>query len=246
MNVFIISGSHMPEIAVFLRTLSRLADENHPAYCLLPTDVSSFFPDLAHQTYDPERCLPVSAFLDDATLFLLLSPYTALLDQFNRIASVLREARLEPVKCITCADVQAAETSQAYCQWLEASIYHSDLVLLGNRQGAGKAFIRNFRKGYEKACYPCRFLHLKGTGEPENPEEILFPDTRRLTRLFDLPEPEAEETREWIIESSFDLTEDPEEAAVPDVSELALSEEAPVPDISNWVVPRERDPFRDS
>lgn len=242
MKVYLFSGSHLPEMATCLQCLAGACEDDVKVRSFLPRDFSCSTDMLPHELYDPLAPFPEIGLTSEATGFLVLDPRSPLPEQFEKLATVLAHAGMEPAKVITCIDMQAAEASEAYRQWSEASIYHSDLVLLGNRRDAGKAFTRKFQTGYEKACYPCRFLLLKGDGKPDKPLEVLAPDTRRLTQIFDLAEPE--DLGGMVIEASFDLEADnlEDEAADTASSEMVLSFDSPVPDISDWVVLPESPP----
>jgi hypothetical protein len=220
MKVYLLIGTHLPELRTCLDTLAGLASETGPVQVSWPG----------------EDAPPLDG--DPATsLFLVLDPRAALIDQLERLAERMGDAGIEPVKVVACVDCAAAETSPQLRAWLDAAIYYADVVLLGNRAGASKRFIREFETGYGRRCYPCLFLLLKGAGVPDHPLEILAPDTRRLSQLFDLEAPDATAPEGLIIEASCDLDlDEPETDPFRHREEESSPGQQPVPDVGQWVV----------
>lgn len=240
MKVYLFMGTHLPELSQCLEELARTAaspvpiQEFVPANLPWPTRPEGL---VERQSYDPETVEWTIGSSSDSLVFIVLDPRLPQVPQLELLAEAFKEAGMEPVKVVTCVDTGIAESSPQYRTWLEACIYYSDIVLLGNRSGTAKSFVREFQKGYEKQCYPCRFLFLKGPGTPDRPLEILAPHTRRLAQLFDLPEKEAEPLPGVILEASCDLDLEEPEVDPFRISEEAESETPPVlPDASKWVV----------
>lgn len=214
MNIYLFMGTHLPEIRTCLETLAANCPDRATLQVHVPTGLGRtetgekgatihfYDTEAAHWVFDPDA---------EGNAFILLDPRIPQIPQLEKIAGDLRKCLIEPVKVVTCVDCEAAESSPQLRAWLEADIYYSDIVLLGNRLNASKSFVRDFQKTYEKNCYPCLFLFLKGKGVPSQPLEILTPDTRRLSQLFDLPENTPDEIPGLVIESSCDLdVDDPE------------------------------------
>jgi len=237
MNVYLLTGSHLREVSHCLRALMEGFENLQDVAIYVPEDTVLEPVNDHNRHYNPacpEAAIQIGA---HTSCFIILSPFLPLPDQFETLAGFLKANGIEPLKIITCVDMEAAESHPAYLQWTDTSIYHSDLVLLGNRMNASKAFIRKFQNRYEKACYPCRFLLLKGPGRPEKIPAILAPDTRRLSQIFDIDEPEPPDLQGLIIESSFDLDADdsPEDSLSGHDTEQPASPPH-LPDISAWVV----------
>lgn len=256
MNAYLFMATHLPELAHCLARLAECADDPEPVQVWLPANLwgppaspESPFAEAAPsplrecqrlqlRLYDP---LADQWRLDPATgltHFIVLSPRSPLIPQLEALASAFQEARIEPVKVVTCVDTEAAQAHAPLRTWLEACIYYSDIVLLGNRTDQTKAFLRQFQKSFERQCYPCRFLLLKGPGHPDRPMEILAPFTQRLSQLFDLPEPEAPPLPGLILEAScdLDLEEPVRDPYRPSPEDAEAESPPPLPDISPWIV----------
>lgn len=181
---------------------------------------------------------------NEKAFFVVLDPLLPPEEQLGPWAERLKAAGTEPAKILTLVDCAAAEEGADLRSFLEQALVHTDLVLLGNRANASKAFVRDFQRRYEKACYPCRFALLKGPGLPQNPSEILTPETRRLSTLFDPPEASESELAAagFPLETSWDLEDEDlaeeEEARwlTDEADEHASESEAPFPDVSRWLV----------
>lgn len=238
MKVYLFMGSNLPEIQACMDHLSALEEAN-PLQILTPPGLN--WPETAREAvvrvdYDPEVNLLVLDPDRNETAFILLDPGKAPVQQLELIAEQLGNCLLEPVKVITCVDCIAAEKSPQLRTWLEACIYYSDVVLLGNRSDTTKRFVRDYQKGFERICYPCLFGYLKGKGIPDIALEILAPDTRRISQLFDLGEDIPEVAPGTVIEASCDL--DLEEVEKDPYRNPADEENQPptIPDISKWIV----------
>jgi hypothetical protein len=239
MNIYLLMGTHLPELRTCFDTLARHCPEGSPVQWHIPEGISwPPFPEGAETTlYSPETVQWVFDPDGDASVFILLDPFQPQIPQLEQLAEELQKCLIEPVKVITCVDCEAAESSPQLRAWLEANIYYSDIVLLGNRAKASKPFVRDFQKTYEKNCYPSLFLFQKGAGVPDQPLEILTPDARRLSLLFDLPESTGETLPGLIIEASCDLDMDePERDPYRSVDEEAGQAKATIPDVAKYIV----------
>jgi hypothetical protein len=239
MKVYLFMGSHLGEVLICMQHLATAADTN-PVQIHVPRgfewperEVDS----CKVSTYDPESVIWVMDPDSDDTVFILLDPRIPQTIQLENIADDLGKCLIEPVKIITCVDCAAAETSPQLRTWLEACIYYSDVVILGNRGEASKPFVRDYQKEYERKCYPCLFAFLKAGGRLDQPLEVLSPNTRRLTQLFDLEEAPPEIAPGMVIEASCDLEleemeNDPYRTPTEDESTPPT-----IPDISKWIMP---------
>ncbi|MEX0324178.1 MAG: hypothetical protein AB3N63_18615 [Puniceicoccaceae bacterium] len=238
MKVYLFMGSHLREIRACMDHLAAF-EEASPLQIRVPEGLD--WPARGSESieqieYNPENSLMVLDPDGDQTVFILLDPGKSPIDQLEHLAEQLGNCLIEPVKIITCVDCSAAEKSPQLRTWLEACIYYSDIVLLGNRSDASKPFVRDYQKGFERLCYPCLFGFLKGEGRPDIGLEILAPDTRRISQLFDIGEELPEVAPGTIIESSCDLDLEEQEK---DPYRSPADEETPpptIPNISKWIV----------
>ena len=241
MNVYIVMGTHLPEMRQCLRFLARADEDVQPAGLLLPQDIpwpEESEPWSLQQRYDACKGAPAIPAADLSTLWIVVDPRHSPVPQLEALAAVLRQRDLPPARIITCVDCSGVEQHTALRGWFDASIYYSDIVLLGNRRDATNAFLRDYQRHYERLCYPCLFLLLKGPGNPEQPLEILVPDARRLSQLFDFgADATIPEVPGVTIEASCDL--DLEEAEDDPFRPAEEIDRAPVhvPDATPWIVP---------
>lgn len=240
MKVYLFMGTHLPELSHCLAELARIADQSDPIQELVPAGLPWPAREEALITtsrYEPETVEWTIGTPSGTTAFIVLDPRLQQVPQLEALAEALLEAGMEPLKVVTAVDTKVSQSSPQYRTWLDACIYYSDIVLLGNRSETAKSFLRDFQKGYEKRCYPCQFLLLKGPGRPDRPLEILAPFTRRLAQLFDLPEQESDPLPGVVIEASCDLDLDEPEAdpyRFPEEEDAATP--PALPDASQWIV----------
>ena len=244
--VYFFIATHFPELATALLFLEGGPEAPARSTVLFPERHS--WP--LHKAPRDLRKLPPGTVPEDLldenekAFFVVLDPLLPPEEQLAPWAEQLRAAGAEPAKILTLVDCAAAEQGADLRSFLEQALFHTDLVLLGNRATASKAFVRDFQRRYEKACYPCRFALLKGPGLPQNPSEILTPETRRISTLFDPPEASESELAaagfpletSWDIEDE-DLAEEEEARWLTDEGEDHASEtDLPFPDVSRWLV----------
>lgn len=217
MNLFLLIGTHFPKMVAAVQHLPGLYPDHNvvlhlpniqPAPNSHDSSKSKFQINLYTNAQD------AIAALDASTAILnvfCIDPTRPLIAELDDIAAACSHRHIEPLKIITCVDCQLAETNGNLRDFLDAAIFHSDTVLLANHQLAGKKFVREFEKVYQRKCYPTSFLFLKSNGALSNPEEWLIHETRRLSRLFDLPALGEDDTSAiFPIEATCDLdVEDP-------------------------------------
>ncbi|MEX0325295.1 MAG: hypothetical protein AB3N33_04315 [Puniceicoccaceae bacterium] len=240
MKIYLVMGTHLAEIRQCIRILAGLSGESPKVEVHLPDGLdwgNSDDEGYSIQLYEPETVLWVFDPDAEDTAFIVLDPRQPLIEQLEQLADNLAKCFVEPVKILTCVDCRQTEENARLRAWFDACIYYSDIVLLGNRQDASKAFMRDYQKHYERLCYPSLFLFLKGAGNPGDPVEVLTPGTRRLSQLFDLEGDGPQEAPPGVvIESSCDLELEEAEA---DPFRQPGPEGAPahVPDVSDCIVP---------
>lgn len=249
MTLYLFQATHLPELANCWNFLRRSPDAPANLQFFFPEGLPWPFPDppefFTHYAVPPQPdALPAAA-------FFLIDPRRDPDPQFTHWAGNLQPAGLQPAKIITVVDCAAAESSAGLREYLRHALFFSDLVLLGNRAHASKSFVSSFRKEYRKACYPCRFSLLKGPGLSDKPFEILTPETRRLSQLFDPPEipEESFSAAGFPLEVSWADEEEPP-AAWMEMEEVFLEDESspsesaanpPPPDVSSMVVTESSD-----
>ncbi len=240
MKTYILMGTHLAEIRHCIRALARVVPAPGKVQVHVPEGLEWSIGDTdayTMVTYDPESVLWVLDPDSEDTCFIIIDPRAPLIGQIEHLAGDLAKCLVEPIKIVTCVDSDRTEKSTALRAWLDACIYYSDVVLLGNRQNASKPFLREYQKHYERLCYPCLFLFLKGEGQPNDPIEILTPGIRRISQLFDIETGDGEEPLPgMVIESSCDLYLEEEENdpfRSPDEEQGASH----VPDPSGFIVP---------
>ena len=239
MSLYLFMGTNMPEMACCLDYLADFERESDSTSILVPVGLEESF---KHSTkakivpYEPAAnnwgCLEKT----EERTFILIDPRISPVPQLEALSARLENLGVEPDKISTMVDCLAAEKSPQLRVFLEASIYYSDIVLLGTRQEASKAFPRSYQKEFERKCFPCLFLLLKGKGLPNDPVELLTPGVRRITQLFDLSENEQLTESGPKIEASCDLELEEMEMDPYRVSEDSPAPDAMVPDVSQWIV----------
>ena len=232
-------GTHLPEIFHCMEQLAGVDADRSQAKFWIPVGLDQpFKASLGDQT---ETFAPTDEtwhWLEASPerAFILLDPRLSPVPQLESLAARLREMGIEPLKVCTCVDSRAAEDSAQLRSYYEACIYYSDIVLLGNRSQAGKSFLRSYQKEFERHCYPCLFLLLKGKGVPNAPLEILTPGVRRISQLFDIVINEEVTELDPLIEASCDLDLEEMEDDPWRIGDDAPAPKASVPDINDHIV----------
>jgi len=239
MKIFVFMGTHLPEIRHCMGFLAKEEESLEPLQFHLPEGLSwAGGEKLEVQSYDPDSVLWVFDPDSPGAAFILLDPRQSPVHQLEYLAGNLKKCLIEPVKIITLVNCAATGVNSKLRSYLDACIYYSDIILLGNRMDIPKSFTRDYEKHYERNCYPCLFMLLKGPGIPSHPQEILTPGTRRISQLFDL-EGSLEDSAlpGVVIEASCDLDMEEEEAdpfRPPTDQQVAA---AHIPDATPWIVP---------
>ncbi|MDQ8181752.1 hypothetical protein [Pelagicoccus sp. SDUM812005] len=94
--------------------------------------------------------------------------------------------------------------------WFDCCIHFSDVVLLSCREKVGNKEIKAFLDRYEELCFPCLWEYVK-KGRVGNPSLVLDTQSRRISRIFDVPEvfEDDGEEDEWEEDIAGDVTKDP-------------------------------------
>ncbi|KAF0096330.1 MAG: hypothetical protein E1N59_297 [Puniceicoccaceae bacterium 5H] len=100
------------------------------------------------------------------------------------------EHDLELAKIITVMDLLALHDHPQLRQWYDACLHFSDVLLLSHRDRVEKKWVSDLERDLQRRAYPFLVATLKKKGSVEHPQELLFPEARRLSQYFDEPEPE--------------------------------------------------------
>lgn len=244
MQLYFFIATHLPELAHCWKFLQRSPDAPDNLVLCFPSDLPWPLPDDPPPNFQNLPSPPSLPPVLPEPAFVLLDPRYDPEPQLAAWAGRLRPAGLEPAKILTLVDCSAAEQHPPLREYLRHCLTFADLVLLGNRTKASKSFIASFQKEFQKACYPCRFSVLKGQGLPPQPSEILTPETRRLSTLFDPPEipGEAFNAAGFPIESSWGDEDDvPHEWSA--IEEAFLEDEAAPKEQTTTPPPPDPSPF---
>lgn len=239
--IYCIHGTHVPEILEFLQFLRPSFAAEKSGILHLPESLREHITELKDwklEFYHSESPPPIPDEEFQKLHFVLYDPLAPLAPQILNLSRELIPRGMAPARIFTVVDCAAAESSQHAKDYFDACVYYSDVVLLGNRDSVSKKWIRQFQDHFKKMAIPSRFQFLKKGGKTENPEALLFPETRRLSKLFDLPE-EPGGISQIQIESSFDLEAWEEDEDEPDTYQPGPEDEAPakqIPDASSFTI----------
>lgn len=137
-----------------------------------------------------------------------LSDPSDLLEAFH---TWLPESGCELARVITVLHCNLAIGEKAASEWFECCIHFSDVVLLSRRDKVGNKEMKVFLDHYEEECFPCLWEYVK-KGRVGNPSLVLDNQPRRISRIFDEPEPVDEDDENGFDEEediAGDLTKDP-------------------------------------
>ena len=96
--------------------------------------------------------------------------------------------------------------------WYDACLHFSDVILLGNREGAGNKWVRAYEKDLARRALPSLVAMVKKGGRVDHPAELLYPEPRRISLFFDEPEPEIPEWERFEVESDASADDEAEDA----------------------------------
>ena len=96
----------------------------------------------------------------------------------------MRASDYDLARVATVVDCACVQAIKPLLQWYDCCIHFSDVVLLSNRSDVSNKWIEEFKERYTKECYPCHFVFVK-KGRVSNPNLVLEPEVRRISKLFD-------------------------------------------------------------
>lgn len=180
-----------------------------------------------------------------ATLFCFLDPGKDLANEIETVKEWSQENDHPVDRVIGVIDSAAAEQSTVYARWAEACAHFSDAVVWANRETVSQKWLRAFQKHFDKLCFPCSYHLMKKGGRVDDPRLLFFPESRRLSQVFDPVEPEPDPSDPISpldlieIDASFDL-DDAETDTEGEDPWLARHESGHrrqrLPEIGNWIV----------
>jgi hypothetical protein len=144
-------------------------------------------------TRPPE--LEVVAAPDDSTAtgwVLIADGRASPLDIVEAVAAWAPAEGAEVVRVVTVVDCARLRDEPRWQPWYDACIHFSDMVLLAGREGISNRWVSDFEARFHKQCFPCGFDLVRRTGV-RNPALVLYPEARRISQVFDLPDEDAAE-----------------------------------------------------
>ena len=118
------------------------------------------------------------------TVFFMTAGYIDPIDQIEQIRQWQKDHTLELARVLTVIHCQHAHAQPELKEWFRACVHFSDCVLFNRREGIPDKWIREFSKYYQDQHFPCLFKNVKKS-KVANPPEILHPEPRRVSQLFD-------------------------------------------------------------
>lgn len=105
-------------------------------------------------------------------------------DSVEAFFNWLRASDYDLARVVTVVDCARVQATKPLLQWYDCCIHFTDVVLLNNRADVSNKWIEEFKERYTKECYPCHFVLVK-KGRVSNPNLVLEPEVRRISKLFD-------------------------------------------------------------
>tara|TARA_B100001248_G_scaffold262589_1_gene259707 strand:- start:4087 stop:4812 length:726 start_codon:yes stop_codon:yes gene_type:complete len=164
-----------------------LPEGTHPLVLMADTELDSqTFTEAQVQAWKMDEGKIVTPDLEDNwdTLFFINEGSTNPVDQIEAFAAWLKEHDLTLTRAITLLDCHLAHKQPELAPWYQACVHFSDVVLLNFKNESQPKGFKEFLKLLKHECSPCLFETLK-KGCVHNPAQILYPEARRLSHLFD-------------------------------------------------------------
>ncbi len=144
---------------------------------------------------------------DRKRVFFITSGRLNPVDQIESLSAWISKNNLEVARTLCVVNCGLCQNQSSLKTWFEACIHFSDVVLLNKRETVPNNWVRDFIQHYEKNHYPCLFEFIK-KGRVSNPAYVLYPESRRLSLIFDDLEPEPGSTLPETIIEGDDLYEE--------------------------------------
>lgn len=165
------------------------------------------------------------------THFLLTDGRANIVEEIENLHRQWTHGAFALGRIITVVDLPLLQQHAALEEWYNAAFHFSDVILFANRRDDAKKWTQEFEKRLKRACLPSLTANLKKQGKVEKPVELLFPEPRRISQIFD-PADDLDEADAI----AFQLDEDPElvitdsnEGELADDRDLDESADAPRP-----------------
>jgi hypothetical protein len=137
------------------------------------------------------------------TLFFITNGRLNPVDQIEALSAWISKNDLRVARTLSVINCKLCEKESALNTWYEACIHFSDVVLLNKRESVPNNWVRDFIRHFEKKHYPCLFEFVK-KGRVSNPAQILYPEPRRLSHIFEDEDSENANTHpEFTIEEDI-------------------------------------------
>lgn len=117
-------------------------------------------------------------------IFFLSDGRQSPVDQMERLKQSLSAYPLAVCRILTVVDCRLLVREEAVMPWYEACIHFSDVVILSYAQDLNDALFKAFLVHYKQERCPCLFVTPKDGAIP-NPAEVLYPEARRMSLIFD-------------------------------------------------------------
>ena len=126
---------------------------------------------------------------ENTDLFLFLSPFINLSDQFESLLSQTdKPSKIEIGRIISFLDANILpEISPQFQLWLDAVAHFSDVLCISNRTNQNGKAVKMIIDRYENMRYPME-TYLISQNKKGKLLNILNPTARRITHIFDSPD----------------------------------------------------------
>jgi len=126
---------------------------------------------------------------ENTDLFLFLSPFINLSDQFESLLSQTdKPSKIEIGRIISFLDANILpEISPQFQLWLDAVAHFSDVLCISNRSNQNGKAVKMITDRYENMRYPME-TYLISQNKKGKLLNILNPTARRITHIFDSPD----------------------------------------------------------
>ena len=203
-QVFIILSTVPEEVVSFYQSLCSEYPDGTQTALYVPEGLIRKEGLTTYPSPDTEWNIPEAS---EKIFFIYIDPRVALIEALDAIADGLQDAGLIPNRVITIIDCKTASESGKLRDYYEACIFHSDIALLAQRETVSKKWVNEYIKAFEKKAIPTVLTFLKKNGKVDNPKYMLYPETLRLSQLFDYQSFE-EGPLPFEVEASFDINND--------------------------------------
>ncbi|MGA2052927.1 MAG: hypothetical protein ABSH19_06425 [Opitutales bacterium] len=139
---------------------------------------------------------------DAEAVFFLADGRVSPIDQLEAFPAWLAERGWKLTRILLVVHCALAAAHREVAEWHEACGHFADCLLLNRREGVSNAWLSEFRRKFTEECHPGLFAWVK-QGRVDNAPLLLFPESRRLSLVFDELDPLDD------LDEDDDLPEDP-------------------------------------